>query len=217
MRTLVCLPTRNEKESVQEMIDKVRALRLDLIVVDEHSQDGTLDIVKRNNVSAYQRDGSGKGWGVRKALEVAAKLNYDFIVLIDCDCSYPVEAIADLLKFAQEFDMVVGSRDMRAIQFSHRLVNLFHTFCVNLLFGSRLSDINSGLRALRVNKFNGLLDAAGFDIEAEITVRALKGKFKIRELPVRYHKRVGKSKIRYWDTFRIFKKIAAERFCSRKH
>lgn len=217
MRILVCLPTRNEKESIQEMIDKVRALGLELIVVDERSNDGTLEVAKSNNVAAYQRDGSGKGWGVRKALEVAAKLNYDFIVLIDCDCSYPVEAIPDLLKIAQEFDMIVGARDMQAIQFSHRLVNLFHTFSVNLLFGSKLRDINSGLRVLRVDKFHGLLDAAGFDIEAEITVRALKNKFKIREVPVRYHKRVGKSKIRYWDTFRIFRKIAGERLGSKRH
>lgn len=216
MKTLVCLPTKNEKDSVQVMIDRIRKLNLDLIICDEQSDDGTLEIASNNSVAVYQRDGNGKGRGVIKALEVASKLNYDFLVLIDCDCSYPPEYILKLLDFLPGHDMVVGIRDMSSIQFSHKLVNIFHTSIINLLFIANLKDINSGLRVLRVNKFFGLIDAKGFDIEAQITTLALKNRLKIKEVPIEYRKRRGKSKIKAFDTFVIFRTIMKERFGSKK-
>ena len=215
-RVLVCLPTKNEEESVQVMIDKVKKLNLDLIICDTNSADRTAEIASRNSVPVYQAEAIGKGSVVSKAVEVANQLKYDFLVLIDCDCSYPSERIPDLLKFTPEFDMVVGTRSMKDICFSHRLVNLFHTGATNLLFGARLKDQNSGLRVLNVNKFADLLDVRGFDIEAQITAKALKNHFKIKEIPVEYHKRKGKSKIRAFDTFVILGTTLRERFISKK-
>ncbi|MFC1698993.1 glycosyltransferase [Candidatus Omnitrophota bacterium] len=212
MRTLVCLPTKNEKESIQMMIDKIKQLNLDLIICDEQSNDGTVEIASKNSVSVYQRVGKGKGYGIIKALGVARELNYDFLVLIDCDNSYPSEYIPELLSFLPEYDMVVGARRMGGIQFSHRIVNILHTGLINLLFMARLKDINSGLRVLRVDKLVELIDAKGFDIEAQITVKGLKNKLKIKEIPIDYKKRDGKSKIRAWDTFVILRTILKERF-----
>ena len=211
-KVLVCLPTKNEEESIQAMIDKIKKLGLDLIVCDGQSTDRTMEIAKKNSVPVYLREGKGKGSGVIKTLEVASKLNYEYIVLIDCDCSYPPERIPDLLKYIPKYDMVVGTRSMKDIEFLHRLVNIFHTGLANLLFWGRLKDQNSGLRAMRVNKFNGLLSVRGFDIEAEITAKALKNRFKIKEIPVSYHKRKGNSKIRAFDTFVILRTTLRERF-----
>ena len=212
MKILVCLPTKNEKESIQIMIDRIKELSLDLIICDEQSNDGTIEIASKNSIPVYQRDGKGKGCGVIKALEVAFKLNYDFLVLIDCDNSYPPAYIPELLNFLSEYDMVVGTRNMRSIQFSHRLVNLLHTGLINLLFMAKLKDINSGLRVLKVDKFLGLIDANSFDIEAQLTTKALKNRFKIKEVPIEYRKRRGNSKIRALDTFIILKTILKERF-----
>ena len=113
MKTLVCLPTRNERESVAAMIERIRSLGYDLILSDERSDDGTVAIAEGLGVTVHQRDGSGKGFGVRKALEVAAAGGYDVLVLIDCDLTYPVERIPDLLAQMQTADMVVGCRDFR--------------------------------------------------------------------------------------------------------
>ena len=187
-------------------------MNYDLIISDEKSTDGTIEIAQRNSVPVYQRDGSGKGYGIQKALEVALKQGYDVLVLIDCDNSYPAERITDLLKFFPQYDLVVGARNMKDIQISHRLVNIFHTGLVNSLFGSKLKDINSGMRALKVEKFEKLLTAEGFDIEAQITTVALKNKFKIEEIAIPYYKRTGNSKIKAWDTFVIIKRILKERF-----
>ena len=193
------------------MINDIRVLNYDLIVVDENSTDGTIQIAKSLGINVYQRDGSGKGYGVQKAVEIASNSRYDNLVLIDCDNSYPPEYIPQLLDYLPEHDMAVGTRPMKDIQFSHRLVNWLHTGSINLLFRSKLMDINSGLRAFKVERFKGKLSAKGFDIEAEITTKALKYNLKIKEVQIEYKKRLGKSKIKPWDTFRILKRIFRER------
>lgn len=213
MKVKVALPTKNEAESIQEMIEQLRAIGLeDIFVVDEHSSDGTASVAQKNGVPVFQRDGLGKGWGVRKAIQVAAEEGCEVLVIIDCDTTYPVAEIPHLLQRLATCDMVVGRRNFRSISLSRRLVNYLHTWSVNLLYGARLGDINSGLRALRVAPFRGLLDAPGFDIEAQITVRALKRGLRLREVPISYRKRRGSSKIRPQDTFVILFRILKERF-----
>jgi dolichol-phosphate mannosyltransferase len=211
MRALVCLPTYNEIKSLDAMSDRVQALGLDLIICDQDSTDGTIERARERGIPVYRRDGFGKGWGVRKALEAARERGCDVLVMIDCDCTYFPEDIPAVLAAMDDRDMVVGIRRMSDVRFSHRLVNRLHTGLINLLFGGRFQDINSGLRAMRVEKFAGILDAEGFDIEAQITAKAARNRWRVGEIPVRYGVRVGRSKIRARDTFRIIRRIWTER------
>ncbi|MBU1004766.1 MAG: glycosyltransferase, partial [Nanoarchaeota archaeon] len=112
MKPVICLPTRNEKENVQVMIDEIKSLGYDLFISDANSTDGTIEIAKKNKVPIYQRDGKGKGFGIRKALQIAKEKEYDTLVLIDCDQTYPVKYIPKLLNLIEKegFDMVVGAR-----------------------------------------------------------------------------------------------------------
>ena len=69
------------------------------------------------------------------------------------------------------------------------------------------------MRLLKVNKFYGLLDAEGFDLEAQISIRALKKDYKIKEVPINFMERHGgKSKIKISDGFLILSRIIKERF-----
>ncbi|MBD3164420.1 glycosyltransferase [Candidatus Woesearchaeota archaeon] len=211
MKTIICLPTKNEKENVKYMIDSIRKLGYDLFICDENSKDGTIETAQENNVQVYQREGNGKGYGIRKALSVAKDKGYDTLVLIDCDRTYPAGYIPVMLRYLDKYDMVVGSRKRKDIKSFHRLPNKIHTAAINLLFGSNLKDINSGLRAFKVNKFKNF-KSKGFDIEAEITTKALKNKLKIKEIPIEYKKRTGHSKIRIKDGLLILSRIIKERF-----
>ncbi|HLC65149.1 MAG TPA: glycosyltransferase family 2 protein [Candidatus Nanoarchaeia archaeon] len=212
MKAVVCLPTRNEAESIQEMIDSIKRLGYDLFIADSNSTDGTQEIARKNKVEVYQRDGVGKGYGIRKAVEVASSKGYDVLVLLDCDKTYPPEEIPGMLEFFPEYDVVLGVRDMKEISFTHRLANIFHTQMINLFYGGHLHDINTGMRAFKVEKYKGLLTAKGFDIEAQMSLLALKKKMKIKEIPVRYLKRAGESKIRVSDGFLIAWRIIRDRF-----
>ena len=212
MNVAVCLPTRNEIASIGLMIKKIKALGYNLFIVDEESTDGTREVARKNGVPVYDREGSGKGWGVKKAMEVARKKGYDVLVLIDCDNTYPVNDIPKLLRHIPEYDMVIGTRDMDNVRPLHRLPNIVHTMAVNILFFARLNDINSGLRAFKVKPLMGTIDAPGFDIEAQITVNSIKRGMKILEIPIHYEKRLGDSKIRAMDGLLILKRIFLERF-----
>ena len=212
MKACVILPTKNEEESISYMIDEIKKFNLPLIIVDEHSTDKSIEIAKSKNIEVYQREGTGKGAGVISAVNIAYKKEYDIMILIDCDATYPPKYIPQLLELMDENDMVIGMRQMNSIKFLHRLPNLIHTQAINLLFNSKLHDINSGLRAIRVKKFYALLNAQGFDIEAQITIKAIKHRLKIREIPIEYDKRLGSSKIRIKDGFVILARIFKERF-----
>ncbi len=213
MNPVVCLPTRNEIDSIQLMIDEVKALGLPLFISDQASDDGTLAVAAKNSVRVFQRTGQGKGCGVQTALKAARELGHDVLVLIDCDHSYPTKHIPEVLSkmTSSGADMVVGCRPFENVVFSHRLVNRLHTGSINRLYGASYHDINSGLRAIRVDAFAGLLTAEGFDIEAQISCIAAREGMRIEEIPCGYIRRLGESKIRAWDTWVILKRIWRER------
>ncbi len=216
MRAVVCLPTRNERDSIEAMVKSIRKIKLDVFVSDEHSTDGTLAIAKKLKVPVYQRACSGKGCGVQTAIAVAAKKKYDLLIFIDCDCTYPVDAIPRMINVLEQgnYDMVVGARNFKNVPFVNRIGNFAHIWGINLLYLTHLKDINSGLRVMRVSKFKGLIDAKAFDVEAQITVRALKNGMKIKEMPIAYNKRMGESKLRLSDGVSILWRIIIERFTS---
>lgn len=210
-KAVVCLPTRNEEKSIATMIAKIKSLGLPIFITDANSTDKTVQIAALHGIKNYKRDGIGKGWGIRKAIQVADKQGFDVIVFLDCDCTYPPEDIPKLISRFPKYDMVIGTRGMENIPGSHRLPNIFHTMAINLLFLGKYQDINSGMRAFKVKKMKGLC-AEGFDIEAEMSCKALKRGLKIKEIPIHYRKRVGESKIKVSDGIKIFWRIIKERF-----
>lgn len=212
MKSVVCLPTRNEKNSIAIMIKEIRKIKVPVFVSDENSNDGTKQIAKKLKVPVYQRDCSGKGCGVQKAIQVAIKQDYDILIFIDCDCTYPVDAIPKMIKMMDSYDMVVGARDFKNVPSINKIGNIVHTWAINILYFTYLKDINSGLRAMNVKKFKGLISAQKFDVEAQITVQALKNGMKVKEIPIKYEKRVGESKLRVRDGISILWRIIAERF-----
>ena len=213
MKVCIALPTRNEEKSVQHMIDSIRKVGLsNIIVIDGFSTDKTVELAKEKRVPVYIRDLDGKGSGVKKAIEVAKSKKFDVLVLIDCDSTYPSEEIPNLLKYIPEHDMVVGARSFKAVKIFHRIPNMIHTKLVNTLFHGNLTDINSGLRAFKISSFGDNMKSIGFDIEAEISSKALKRHLKIKEMPIVYKKRVGKSKIKIKDGLIILLRILKEAF-----
>ncbi len=212
-KVVICVPTKNEEHSVQEMIDKLKLLNIPFFIVDEQSSDATIEIAKKNKIDIYQREGRGKGCGIITGIKIAKGKKCDFLVTIDCDNTYPTEMLPELLKYSNEYGMVIGVRNKHNIPRIHRLGNIMHTQLINLLFHGHLSDINSGMRVLNLNtKAFDNLDAKGFDIEAQLTIRALQHKLKIKEIVVNYQKRTGHSKIRLKDGILIAWRIIKDRF-----
>ena len=214
VKVAIALITKNEEQNIASMIDRIRSAGFkELYVVDEKSADRTEEIARKKGVSVYQRKGTGFGCGIMSAIEIGFKKGYDYIVRLDCDGTYPPEDIHKLLEFCPEYDLVAGCREFGKIKFMHRFPNIFFTYLANILFMSNIADINSGMKAIRVKKFYKLLNAPGFDLEAQLSLRAVKKGYKMKNVRINFTERTkGKSKIKISDGVLILKRIIKERF-----
>jgi glycosyltransferase involved in cell wall biosynthesis len=210
----VAIVAKNEEENVEYMIKGIRNAGFhNIFLVDELSVDKTVQIAKSLGVPVFQRNGIGFGVGIISALKIAHDKGYKYMVRIDCDGSYPPEEIVNLVRYIPYYDVISGRRDIKKVRLLHRLPNLFFTAFTNSLYNGKLHDINSGLKILRVESFVGILDAQGFDLEAQISIKSLKRKYKIKEVPIGFKDRYGgKSKIKISDGFLILRRIIKERF-----
>ena len=207
LRTLVCLPAYNEELAIAGMIASIREQGWEVMVSDGGSADRTVEIAEKLDVMVLSRPGKGKGFGMSQSLKYAFSLGYDVAVFIDCDGTYPVLQIKHLVEKISDCDMAVGARKMQSIVLLNRAANYLFTGLINILFTARLKDTQSGLRALRVNKFQNFISATSFDVEAELTCKAIKKGYAIKEVVIDYYPRIGKSKVAFKDAFLILFRI----------
>ncbi|UCE27437.1 MAG: glycosyltransferase family 2 protein [Candidatus Coatesbacteria bacterium] len=214
MKLSIIIPVYNEEKTVGEILARVLALDIDkeIIVVDDGSTDGTGGVLAQattenpETVIVIKMDmNRGKGAAVRAGITAAAG---DFIAIQDADLEYTPEEIPLLLEpiVRGETDVVYGSRFLggRGGNILHYIGNRFLTFATNVLYGTRLTDMETCYKIIRADVLKGLpLSSNGFDIEPEITARLARAGHHIVELPVSYAGRsfaAGK-KIKWADGF----------------
>ncbi len=213
MKAIICLPALNEAESIGLLIRELENAGLDFILSDGGSTDGTVEIARKSGVTILKRSAPGKGVGIREAISFAYENNYEVLVTMDCDNTYPVNSIPELLRAAESSDLVLACRDYSKISLPRRIANNLHNFSFHLLFGRKLSDINTGMRAIRVSAFHSILTAEGMDLEAEMCCKAENNKLKIAEINIDYQKeRTGESKVKPSDFFLILRRIWREKW-----
>ncbi len=201
----IVVPVYNEESSVKDVlqgIDKVLSgsnLEFELIVVDDGSTDKT-----RESVLAYKGrikllpHHYNRGYGAAIKTGISNSL-YDFVAITDSDGTYPSEMILHLIEEMQDTDMVVGARGGKNsnIPLIRKPAKWAISKLANYLAGSKIPDINSGLRVMRkevVNRFINLLPD-GFSFTATITLAMITNGYRVKHIPISYQRRKGKSKI----------------------
>jgi SAM-dependent methyltransferase len=199
----VLTPLFNERHLVAASLSRVLALesnlisRLELIVVDDCSDDGSWEIVEQlaradSRVQVYRHDRNrGKGAAIRTALEHATG---DICIVQDADMEYnPADFPALLWPFIEEgADAVFGSRYMsapyrRALMHRHTLLNKGITSISNWLTDLNLSDVETCYKAVNTNLLKSLpLRSNDFRFEIELTFKLAKRRARIFEVPIRY-------------------------------
>lgn len=226
MKLSVLIPVYNEVETLNDLIGRVQAVPVDkeLIMVDDCSTDGTRDLLKRTfgegkgNVKVfYHEKNGGKGSAIRTALSHATG---DYCIIQDADLEYNPEEYTLLLGYIAKNNVpvVYGSRFLktwRSTTLPHYLVNAFFTGMTNVLFGCRLTDMETCYKMVRTDIFKSLdLKADKFELEPEITVKLLRKGCKISEVPISYRGRSyheGK-KIGWKDAIHTFWVLIKYRF-----
>ncbi|MEM0313399.1 MAG: glycosyltransferase [Candidatus Bathyarchaeia archaeon] len=192
----VVVPTLNEAKAIGLVIDELRREGYDnILVVDGYSRDGTDRIAGSKGVKVIYQHGLGKTGALKTAIEHVAT---PYILVMDGDHTYDPGDIRRLLSHGRFYQLVIGARDRRNISRLHRLGNWIITQTFNILFGTSLSDVCSGMYLLKAD-FARRIDLAskGFSTEVEIAAQAAMEQ-SITQVPIGYRPRMGRRKLATW-------------------
>ena len=201
---LVIIPTYKEKENVERMIRKVFSLKthFEILIIDDHSPDGTADIVKRlqsefpEQLHLMERPGKlGLGTAYLSGFKWALKHGADYIYEMDCDFSHNPEDLERLYTACNEEggDVAIGSRYIKGINvinwpLGRVLMSYFASVYVRFITGMKVMDTTAGFKCYRrevletIDLDNIRLKGYGFQIEMKFT--AWKHGFKLVEVPI---------------------------------
>ena len=211
----VVIPTLNEEKNLPRVLNELPDYISEVIVVDGHSKDKTVEIAGKYNARVIFDD-TGKGSALRKGMKTASG---DIIIMMDADCSHIPNEIPLLIAGIESgYDICMGSRFIQGggsedITLLRKLGNKFFVFLVNLLWGMNYSDLCYGYRSLRKDCIDKLdLESDGFGIETEISIRAAKKGLRVLEVPsFEKARHSGEGKLRtFHDGWIILKRILRE-------
>jgi glycosyltransferase involved in cell wall biosynthesis len=192
----VVMPVYNERETIEEIIGRVLAvpLRIELIVVDDCSTDGTRDTLQRLQPQCgfrliLQERNQGKGAALRRGF---GDVTGEIVVIQDADLEYSPEEYPELIDLicSGRADVVYGSRFLgrhRVFMFTHYLGNRLLTSITNVLYNTMLTDMETCYKVMRVEVLRSMqLDSSGFGIEPELTAKIFKRHYRVYEVPITY-------------------------------
>lgn len=196
----VIIPVYNEELTVGNVIDRVKlalqkiGLEYEIIVVDDHSYDRSLDVVREHYSKLYTlRQHMGKGYALRAGF---VKAKGDIIVTLDSDGSHRPEELERVLIpiLKSKADLVIGSRYLNQKNVATRKLNAFGVRIFNsliqLLTGTAVTDSQSGYRAMKRQVLNTQkLKSGGYEIESEMLVKTAKEGFRVSEVPISFEQR----------------------------
>jgi glycosyltransferase involved in cell wall biosynthesis len=217
MKTLdIVIPVYNEgvevvRATVKAVKQTFRSMDGVTIILVDDGSDKEYDIgsLKNEEGIVFVQHEVNRGYGA--ALKTGI-LNgcAPWIGITDADGTYPVESLAVLAKDMNKCDMVVGTRTgkVREIPWSRRLPKELLNRFASYLAGERIRDLNSGLRLFSrdLSYYLWGLFPSRFSFTSTLTMGALMGGFRVREVPIDYYRRNGKSSMRpIRDTARFFR------------
>jgi dolichol-phosphate mannosyltransferase len=209
MKISIVVPVFNEEATIGLVLDRLSSLDVDkeVIVIDDGSTDTTATVVRGHTsdlVIEHLPQNAGKGSAVRRGIELATG---DILVIQDADLELSPDVISQLAApiEAGVADAVYGSRFLAGatgVPLTRRAANRLLTFLTNRLYGTRLSDMETAHKAIRLDLVRSFpLKSTRFEIEVELTTKLARSGARIKEVSSPYRPRTkdeGK-KIRWSD------------------
>jgi dolichol-phosphate mannosyltransferase len=214
VRSVICLPTYNERENIERMVAALRSLDLDdlhVLVIDDNSPDGTGAIADRlaaadDHVHVLHRErkeGLGPAYlaGFHRALELEADLVFE----LDCDFSHDPADVPRLAAATHDADLVLGSRYVQGGGTRNwgpvrRFISRGGSLYAQVLLQVGLRDLTGGFKCYRRQVLETIdldgISSLGYAFQIETTYRALRAGFRVVEVPITFADReVGGSKM----------------------
>ena len=202
----VVLPALNEEEAIGNVIDEIpveelesKGYQTEIIVVDNGSTDKTAEIAAAQGAKVISESKKGKGCAIRTGFRAVSG---DFVFMLDSDFTYPASYITQMVELLEGgYDVVLGSRlkgsvEHDAMKRLNLVGNYMLAFLANLLYGTRVSDLCTGLWGFKIGVLRSLnVDAVGFELEANMLIEVAKHKYRVGEVPINYRRRATASKL----------------------
>lgn len=193
--------TLNEEESVERMIDDIRAAAPDAqIVIVDSSSDSTPELARKKGARVV-RQLPPRGHGPAMAcLMYEAARETEALIYLDCDFTYPTSEIARLRKVLESgVDMVNASRTAtypKAMPVPNFLANRFFAAVASAAHGVPTTDVHSGMRAYRSSMVRAFaFDGSGDALPLDTLILPARSNYEVVEFPIEYNERVGVSKL----------------------
>jgi dolichol-phosphate mannosyltransferase len=214
VRSVICLPTYNERENLEPMVRALGGLGmegLEVLVVDDNSPDGTGQIAERlaaelpwiHVLHRGRKEGLGPAYlaGFRRALQLGADLVFE----MDCDFSHDPEDVPRLAAAAENADLVLGSRYVegggtRNWGLVRRFISRGGSLYAQALLQLGIRDLTGGFKCYRRRVLETIdldgISSLGYAFQIETTYRTLRAGFRVVEVPIHFSDReVGGSKM----------------------
>lgn len=214
MKTVIVIPTYNERENIPALLDKIDSLaleNLEIVVVDDNSPDGTWQVVEeRGRRSAYihllrRMEERGRGLAGIAGFKCALDIGASVVIEMDGDLSHDPSYIPDFLSGIERFDVILGSRFIKGggckgRGFLREFVTKIAALYIRVMLGFSVKDPTSGFRCFRREVLEGInlstLTARGPFIVTEVLFRCHRKGFRIGEIPIIFEERTrGRSKL----------------------
>jgi len=212
-KTLVIIPTYNEMDNLPRLIPIVLSQddSVEILIVDDNSQDGTAGFVidqqkTDSRLHLIQREKKlGLGTAYIAGFKYALANDYDYIFEMDADFSHEPSEIPNFLKAINECDLVLGSRYINGVRvlnwpMTRLLLSFFASVYTRIITGMPIKDATGGFKCFRRKDLESIdldkVQSNGYSFQIEMTFKAYKKGFKIKEIPIIFMDRVkGKSKM----------------------
>jgi len=201
----VVFSTYNEKDSIKQSIEDFFDTGVvdEVIAVDNNAVKGTKEEIFKTKAKYFLEKNQGFGWGYRRALYEAKG---DIIIMTEPDGTFVAEDIFKLLAYANQFDVVFGTRTTSILiaeganmGFFMKWSNWFLAKIIEVLFNTtQLTDVGCTYRLIKRNSYEKIKRSFVIrknEFNLEIMLQVIRHKIKFIEIPINYKKRVGKSSV----------------------
>ncbi len=237
MKSLVIIPTYNEKENIKEIINSVLKVvpETDILIVDDNSPDGTGKIVKKlmekdKRIHLIEREGKlGLGTAYVTGFKFAIEKGYDWVIQMDADFSHNPEDIPRFFQYTDEYDLIIGSRYVNGVSvvnwpLSRLFLSYFANLYARIVTGVPVKDLTGGFKCIKSDVLKAIdldsIKADGYGFQIEINFLAYINGFKIKEIPIIFiDRRAGYSKMSkkiIWEAFWLVLRLRLEKILGKK-
>ena len=207
MKSIIVIPTYNEKENIIKIIDKIHSIveDINILVVDDNSPDGTGELVKNkmkddSRIHIIEREGKlGLGTAYCKGFEYCLDKGFDYIFEMDADFSHDPIEIPNFLEAIKDNDLVLGSRYIKGVNvinwpLKRLLLSYFANMYTRFVTGMKIKDATGGFKCFRASLLSKIdlssVKTNGYGFQIEMTYRIWKLGGRIKEIPIIFVDRI---------------------------